>query len=471
MNTQILLSKKRKGYILLSSLLLFGFYTAFYTRVLTAVKIPTIINFVHLFVIPWACIFTLSKTPIKDRKQISATKELLFALFLFFTINVASALINHAGIINVLLNFLLFCEHFLLLLAIISVPMNQEKLQRFRAHIIIAGIVNTFFAYFQYYVLQLQKVGLAGADNIKGVFIGQGAGHVVGASVALTFGIFYFLVAKKVPIWIRAIIFLATFWHMNMADAKQVILVLGLGWIVLLLTKVQNIGKFIQYFIPAIVIGVAFYWATQNIPEFRAFNTWVRPEIYGPQGEATLLKIATFRIVPTYYTSFLNPLFGLGPGHTVGRLGGWMLKEYYELLIPLGATISPASNAIWDAVRQSWLGDQSSMFSPMFGWAGIWGDLGFLGLTSFMYIWLIVWRKLCFDDISKYLVICVFIFGLVFSQMEEPGYMMYIVSILGIQYHERQCQKLNNVYPQVEATKPSRPNFFKDWIKKILLVT
>jgi hypothetical protein len=467
MNTQLVFPKNRKGYILLSTLILIGFYAAFYARVITAVGIPSVVNFVHLLIVPWACIFALSKTRIKDREQISATQELIFALFLFFTVNVASAFINQAGIVNTLFNFLLLCEHFLLLLTVISIPMTIEKLQKFRAHIIIAGIINTFFAYFQFYVLKLQLLGRAGPDNIKGVFIGQGAGHVIGASVALTFSVFYFLTAKKVPIWIRLIVFFATFWHMNMADAKQVLLVFGLAWVILLLTKVQNIGRLLQYFIPAIVIGFAFYWATQNIAEFRAFNTWIRPEIYGTDGEATLLKTSVFRLIPTYYKSFLNPWLGLGPGHTVGRLGGWLLKEYQELLLPLGGTRHPVSSAIWDTVQESWLGDQSSMFSPLFGWAGIWGDLGFFGLASFVYIWSIVWRKLCVDDISRYLVICIFLFGLVLSQMEEPGYMLYIASIIGIQYQERLSKKNLNSYP--EKTMQPHSKWLNRWIKRLLL--
>jgi hypothetical protein len=118
-----------------------------------------------------------------------------------------------------------------------------------------------------------------------------------------------------------------------------------------------------------------------------------------------------------------------------------MLENYKDLLSPLGATVHPASAAIWKAVGASWLGDQSSMFSPLFGWAGIWGDLGFLGLGSFIYIWFVVWRRLCFDDISRFFVLTVFVFGLVFSQMEEPGYMLYVTLIIGLRWHEYRVQK------------------------------
>jgi hypothetical protein len=434
------LPKKRKKYIPLFTLILFAFSAAFFSRVLTLVKIPSIINLVHYAIIPSICGITLVKTQVKDRKQIAISKELLIALFVFFTINIASALLNDGALINACLNFLFLCEHFLLLLAIISIPFTAEKLVRFQKYILFASFTNLLFAYVQKYVLKLDlRQGLE--DNIKGVFIGGGAGHVVGASVSLTFGVYYFFTAKQRPIWLRTLVVLATFWHMNMADAKQVLLVFLVAGVLLLLTKFKNIGQALQYLIFFFLLAYALYWAIYNIPALSGFLTWARPEIYGPQGEATLLKTATFRIVPTYYHSPLNPWLGIGPGHTVGRLGGWMLENYKDLLSPLGATVHPASAAIWKAVAASWLGDKSSMFSPLFGWAGIWGDLGFLGLGSFIYIWFVVWRRLCFDDISRFFVLTVFVFGLVFSQMEEPGYMLYVTLIIGLRWHEYRVQK------------------------------
>ena len=174
MNTEALLKKKRNGYILLSGLILFAFSLAFYARVLTLLKFPSIVNQLHLVVIPWLCIFALFKTRLKDRSQIFVTKQLLTALVFFFGVNLASALLNNAGLINVFVNFLLLCEHFLFMLAIISIPMTPEKLEKFRAYLLLAGFINTFFAFVQRYVLNLHlRPGLE--DNIKGVFIGGGS--------------------------------------------------------------------------------------------------------------------------------------------------------------------------------------------------------------------------------------------------------------------------------------------------------
>ncbi len=442
MNVQAISQKKRQGYIQLSHLLMLGFCFAFYPRVLTLLKFPSIINLVHLGLIPCICIFTVLKTRTKSKSQITTSKALILGLAILLTVMIASALLNGAGVINIVVDFLLLGEPFMMLLAFVSIPMSATRVEQIRRLLVYSGFINTLFAFVQRYVLNLQvRPGLS--DNIKGVFIAQGAGHVIGASVALSFAVFYFITAKTVPIWIRTLVVLATVWHMLLADAKQVLLSFLVGGLLLLVTKLKNVVEALKYLFVAIAIVVILVWCVQNVPAFDAFNTWLRPEIYGPDGEATKLKLATFSIVPSYYHSFLNPWLGLGPGHTVGRLGGWMLREYEDLLTPLGSTIHPASSAVWQATGASWLGNQSSLFSPLFGWAGIWGDLGFLGLGAYLYLWFLVWCYVCSDDVSKFLVLSVFAFGLVFSQMEEPGYMLFVVSLIGLRWQEHRLVTKN----------------------------
>jgi hypothetical protein len=84
------------------------------------------------------------------------------------------------------------------------------------------------------------------------------------------------------------------------------------------------------------------------------------------------------------------------------------------------------------------LGDQSSLFSPLFGWAGIWGDLGLLGLGTYLYMAILVWRYVCVTDTSKYLMLTVFVFGMIFSQLEEPGYTLIIASMIGLDWQYKQ---------------------------------
>lgn len=436
-------SKRSTGVINSSTLILLAFASAFFSRMLDNLGAPSTVNFAHFAAVPLVAVYVLVRANNKSRQQSVTMWALISALFMLLSVMLTSALLNTAGAINVVLDFMLLGEPFILLLALVSIPLSPASLQKLKKWLIYFCFVHVALAYIQCYVLKLPSSrAAAGADLIQGVFYFSGAGHVVGATVSLIFGFYYFLNAKNATVWLRVAVVFAVVWQMLISDAKQVLLSFLVAWVLLMITKFKDLGKLIQYITLAIVVGYVLLWCMQNVPAFRAYNTWMRPELYGPNGEATLLKGASLRMIPTYYQTLLSWLFGLGPGHTVGRLGGWMLDDYWSLLSPLGATVHPASQAIWDVVTASWLGDQSSMFSPLFGWAGIWGDLGFLGLGVYLYLGYLVWSKLCKDDLSKFLLLNVVVVGLIFSQMEEPGFMLFTALIIGLQWQERRLKEI-----------------------------
>ena len=434
MNAGAISRKKQPGYIKNSTLILWAFATAFFPRVLTALHVPAAINFLHFATVPIACGVALFTSRAKRRRQISVSKSILVCLLVLLAITVASAWLNSTGLINVVLDFLLLTEPFIFLLTIVSISLSPARIEQFRTWILRFALSNLFLAYVQKYAWHLELFE-GEEDNIKGVFIGGGAGHVVGGSVSVTLGVYYLITAKTKPLWLRVILLLATFNHVIISDTKQVFLAFLVALMLLVCTKLNNVVKALQYLTAtAMVVGLLIFAANTVEP---ALLTWARPDI---TDEFIKLKSAGFRIIPTYYHSSLNWWLGLGPGHTIGRLGGWMLGNYWNLLGPLGATQSPASSAVWKAVGESWLGDKSSMFSPLFGWAGIWGDLGFLGLGAYFCLSFVVWRQLAVDDLSKYFLLTVFVFGCIFSQLEEPGYMLFVACLIGLQWHEHQTK-------------------------------
>lgn len=445
-NSQSTISKKN-GVISCSKLITIAFATAFFPRLLDSFGAPSAINFVHFIFIPLVCLITLLTGINVNKEILKFTYLLISGLFLLLTITIASAVVNQAGIINALLEFMLLAEPFIFLVTIVYLPLSPDKFNIIKKRLLSFFGIHLFLVFVQKYVLRTDTwewVGMEGADRIQGAFFISGAGHVVGCSVSLTFALYYLLKTKN-PLWLRILVFLAAIWNIIIADGKQVLLTFLVAMVLLLLVRLNDIVAAFKYIIGGAIIGTVFWWCIQNLEAFAAFNTWIRPEIYGPDGEATLLKTASFRIIPTYYESILNWFFGLGPGHTVGRLGGWMLKEYIALLYPLGSTIHPASQAVWQAVGQSWLGSQSSMFSPLFSWAGIWGDLGILGLAAYLYLAYVVWSHACKDDLSRFFLLTILIFGCIFSQMEEPGYMLSVACIIGIQYQENLVKQNKNI--------------------------
>ncbi len=432
---------RSETFISTSGLILLAFTTAFYSRILDYLGAPSLINFFHFFAIFFTCVFTLIKSKTKNPKAIEAIRNLITGLFLFFTVIVLSALLNKAGAINALLDFVLLAEPFLLILTMLALSLPKENFIKFRRWLTYFLFSHLFIAYAQKYIFRVDTwntLYLEPSDRIQGVFFLSGAGHVVGASVSLTFGLYYLTSAQDKPLWLRITVALAATWLVIVADAKQVILAFMVAGVILFFLKFNNLKTFITYFLAGSTLGYAFWWCTQNLEAFRAYNTWSAPELYGSDGDATRLKTAAFRVVTSHYESILHWFLGLGPGHTVGRLGGWMLHQYKSLLEPLGSTTHQASIEVWAQVGKYYIGSRSSLFSPLFGWAGIWGDLGLLGLASYLYLGWLVWHYLCLEDISKFLLLTVVVFGFIFSQMEEPGYMLSIAAIIGLKWQESQ---------------------------------
>ncbi|MCU0534008.1 MAG: hypothetical protein MUD14_08935 [Hydrococcus sp. Prado102] len=435
-------TQKKKGYINSTDLVLIALASAFFPRLLMLIKIPSAINFLHFVVVPLAFGVILITSRSKNPKQLQVSKQILFALLLLLTVGFASALLNGVGVINVVLHFLMFNEPAMLLLAIVAIPMSVEKLRRFRNYVLGFGFFNLIFALIQIFVLRWDIRGrspcpnLDGVDTITGVFTCQGAGVIVSASVSLALVIYFLVAQKNCPIWLRILVVIGCFLQIVIADAKQVLIVAGVAFGLMSLTNVKDVRKTILIVIGLIVGFQVFWWAIFNFEFLEAFAGWVRPDIYGPDGEATKFKMFGVNAILTHMNSPWNQLFGLGPGHTIDRLGMVMLKEYGNLLNPLGATRTTLSDEVWSNMEKSWLANGSTMFSPFFGWAALWGDLGVLGLSAYFYLYFLIWRYIATDDLSKFQMLSVFVVGFIQAGLQEPGFMLYVAALLGLRWQE-----------------------------------
>jgi hypothetical protein len=435
----------KKGFYKGSTLVIAAFSTAFYSRIVCSItRLPSVLNHLHFAIVPLTTAIILATSRPKDPKQISIVWMLLSGLLILFGVMTASALINNAGIINVIFDFLILGEPFMLLMAIICLPMSTASFQRFRKWIVDSSYINMALAFIQWPLLKFNKIsagGLDATDGMSGVFFVSGAGNYVSTTVSIYFGLYCLMFATAVPSWIRWGILLSAGLQLQLSDSKQVLFALLLGWGLLILLTMKDIGKTITYALSIIIFTIVFYWCVQNLDAFISFKNYLDKDgLYGPDGEATRIKFIAFHIIPTFYQSPLNWLLGLGPGHTAGRLGGWLLKENWAILGPLGATIHPASQALLGEYYGSWLALESTMFCPLFGWAGIWGDLGWAGLCAYLLLGFIVWCYICVDNLCRFLLLSVAAFGLIFTQMEEPGYMFYTATLIGLRWHEKYSQ-------------------------------
>lgn len=228
MNAQTGVYNKRDGYVKNSILILVAFATAFFPRILSAAGVPSFINFFHFAIVPLTCGIVVVKTRVTNKNQISVSIALLTALFIFLGVMTASAVLNQAGLINIFVDYMLLAEPFIVLLAIICVPFSLESLKKFRAWALGFALVHIFLAFGQWFLVtfgSLYKGVMTREDNVQGVFYLSGSGHVVGASVSMSFGLYFLISAKTAPLWIRVSILLAAFYQLLLADAKQVLLV------------------------------------------------------------------------------------------------------------------------------------------------------------------------------------------------------------------------------------------------------
>lgn len=421
----------QKGAIKSSSLVLLVLATALFPRIVTAVGAPAVINFLHFAFV--TVVFGLNFP--KLRKRLSA--NLLIGIIALLGLIIISAFVNDAGFINIVLDFLLLAEPFLLLLAMISVRWFRASIIQFRFYLLLFAFVHVILAYFQSFILRYSN-----PDDVEGVFINMGAGSHLAGAVALSTAVYLFMVPEIRSIWTRAFLTVACAGVVIVSDAKQVIVVFFISLLIILINNLSKFGKFLRYFLIALTVPGILIWAANTV--FPALKHWANID---KLSEGFSQKFLVFSIIRSYYNTPLNWLFGLGPGHTIGRLG-WLMPDYMEYLKPLGVTTYSQIFEQVSAVQEGhWMTNSitgSSMFSLLFSWAGVWGDLGFFGLGVYLYIWFLVWYHLCLDDISRFFLITILVFGLVFSWMEEPGYMLFVVSLIGSRWQVHQYKHEQN---------------------------
>lgn len=395
---------------------LWGLGAVMFSRVFVAAGLPAMVNFVHFPLVIAAAMMVL---PRSRNRQVST---LLAGMACLGAAMAISALLNGAGIINVILDLVLLGEPMFLLLLMVDAPWPRDWMDRLRRWILGFLCLHVLAAWYQWLIL-----GWRG-DDVKGVFLNQIAGHHVGGGVALI-GAVYFAIEWRGRSWEARWAFATLAAGVTvLADAKQVIAAALGALLVLAAYGTRQPGRSMRYLLlAAVATGIV---AIAAMTVFPALRTWADADLVWT---GIRHKVSVFRILSERQPGVWQALFGLGPGHTIGRLG-WMLPDYLECLGPLGATTSPVTQAIRDANDAHWLSASSgsSMWSLLFSWAGIWGDLGILGMGIYGLLWVWVWRSVCRTDLSRFLLLNLLGLGCVYAWLEEPAYALLVMSLIGV---------------------------------------
>ena len=433
----------KKAYLNNSTLIVLAFAVVFYARIVASTIHLSLLNLLHFMIVPAVCVIAITTTRTKDPKQIAICYSFIIGLSILFGVTIASALLNHAGLINAIVSFMMLGEPFIFLLAISCISMSLKSFIKVRNFLYWGVGINFLLAAIQKPAIDAGRIyagGLDGTDGCGGVFFVSGAGNYVSATVSVVFAI-YFFNRREDSLYVKLAVASAALWHILFSDSKQIVLAYGLAWMLLILLSIEDIVKTLKLLAAFISLGSIGLWCVQNVEAFKGYSSWARPELYGADGLAWYAKFYSIRSILGHYQSPLNWLLGLGPGHTVSRLGAWFLRDFAAILGPLGSTRTTIGADAMDFVANFWLTSGSSLFSPIFGWAGIWGDLGLLGLGSYLYLGYLTWKHFGLDNSLKVTLLSIFIMGLIFTQMEEPGYMLSIAYILGLSWQEQKLSQ------------------------------
>lgn len=388
-------------------------FILYFSRFLVSLGMPSIINQIHLIII--LVIFSFTFTRVELVKNIG----LLFLIFSFFVLNILSSLFNDISLVSGLLNFVILCEPFLLLyiLLLLKKEINYYYLYNFLVSFFIMNLI---------FVI-IQSLLYHNPDKIQGVLLNMGNGaHVVSASMAVIAIVIFQMTKNNI---VKISIYMLAFFVTIIADAKQVVVVFGLATLALFFYKTKIYIRLIL-----ILAAVSLVFILNIIHSLLpAYGVWI-DNGFDIISEGFILKYKVF--IELYNNGdIFNFLIGFGPGQTVSRLA--MMISDYPILYNFGITDSSLYKHIYDLQENHYLTNVttgSSMFTLMFSWSGIYGDLGVLGLVNYLGIIMYIYMQYANSTSSKYLLIISFLFGSISLWFGESIYMITLMIAIVLLY-------------------------------------
>lgn len=352
----------------------------FFSRIGVAYGAPSALNFIHF---PLVLLAAATATRAPDRSPNRVASALGMGAGGLLAVALLSALANGTSVVAAILDWLVLCEPFLLIYAVVRDPPPDSSRSRLEHLLLAVVIMQVPFALWQ---TLTRGVG----DAVQGTFIGQGAGaHVVGAaSIVAALFVASTNVVRPRHVRIAAALSLATL--PLLADAKQVLLLFVVAYAA---TSLAHSPKywFASAFGVAALAGVVVV-AVRFVPGWQLVtNRWVFVD-------GLTHKLQVFTLIRSHFDTWSDWLLGIGPGNTVSRVAVMALPDYggrSSLLPRLGVDPSPVATQLFAIDTESYLarsGVGSSAWSFVFSWAGLFGDLGVLGVAMYAWLGIIVWR-------------------------------------------------------------------------------
>jgi hypothetical protein len=180
-------------------------------------------------------------------------------------------------------------------------------------------------------------------DRVQGTFIGMGAGHHVLGALAL-FGALWLVQSFALrPRWLKWPLAALLASLVVLSDSKQPILAVFLAFIVLRARKVRSAAHAVKLAGQVVLLLAGIYAVLRRFGTHGYFHEI--PTVV----QGFINKFTVFSILVENFHSWTNWIFGVGPGHGVSRMGGWLIDHYWDVLEPLGATRTDVAQQAWRA--------------------------------------------------------------------------------------------------------------------------
>jgi len=386
----------------------------------------SIINFFHFPLALGAAMVSAFET--SHRSPVRRPLEI--GLLGLLGLSVLSWIINGGEVLRPLLDWLVFCEPFLIVYAIVNMPSDR------RGVVVLRGLAMAIF-FGQLPLMYFQAFTLGLSDPVRGFFIDMGAGAHVAGAVCLTGALVCcsrVLAADRMGtrlLWLLggAALFFATI----LADAKQVIIPFLPALVLVLIVSMRfRLGRVLA-FLPLLTVGILGAFSLYRPLQIALDWTLISRGILG--------KVEAFAVIAEKLSlSWTRWIVGLGPGNSISRVALMGLEAFVKRDSPVALlNLGPAAvtRELWAMTTSNWLYSASSVWTGISSWLGLFGDLGLAGLGLFGWTYGRVWwnvraRHGWGAGAARAVLLMMALLGLLYSWLEEPGFTLTAALVMGL---------------------------------------
>jgi hypothetical protein len=388
---------------------------------------PSLLNFCHFPLVLGAAALAVVKPSAAPHP---AAKQLGAGVLGMLVICLLSWLVGGGEPARPFFTWLVFCEPFLLVYAILRCPPPRPVAGRIWSTIL--GL-----AAIQFVLGLYQSVTIGTGDTVQGTFIGQGAGAHISGAICLT-GVMIAVarspheprpMAKFAWLAVAGLLFLIPI----LGDANQatVAFLPGVG-IIFLSSRNLKPSRLILPGLGVLAVvcaGFLFYPPLQRLADQDILSRGIRGKT-----EAIAWVAEVMSHSPAGW------VLGLGPGNTVSRVAllsvGATVRGDSPIRL-LGLKMAPITSDLLLKTKNNWMYASSSAWSGISSWLGLLGDLGIAGVALYLWIVYLLWFAIRADSgwpagVGRASILMAGLLGGLYSWLEEPGYTLVAATVISL---------------------------------------